>query len=201
MTKQYLTTLNTRPFLYQETIKMAKLVHEGKQLDEILNSVLKNNLFDLESEDRAERFYSEILKRLDELDIYLFNQFLFSDIQTSKAILFYALLKRDQLFYEWMRDVVWDKFLVLDWYIVKEDTWKFFNEKSRKNKTVDFWTEETRALLMNAYHQVLREAGMAIDKDDNMELQRLKVDPNIREYLIKEKERKVVEILLGELIK
>lgn len=198
---QYLTTLNTRPFLYDETVEVAKLIHEGKQYDEILDIVLDKNVFDLKSKDRAERFYSEIQKRLDELDIYLFNQFLATDSQTSKAILFYALLKRDRLLYEWMREVVWDKFLVLDWYISKEDTQEFLKTKSKQIETVDNWTEETKQLLVNAFHQVLREVGMATEKEDIIELQRLVLDPEIRDYLINEKERKVVEVLLAELIK
>lgn len=197
---QYLTTLNTRPFLYDETVEVAKLIHEGKQYDEILDIVLNKNVFDLKSKDRAERFYSEIQKRLDELDIYLFNQFLATDSQTSKAILFYALLKRDRLFYEWMREVVWDKFLVLDWYISKEDTRDFFRNKSKHIETVENWTEETKQLLVNAYHQVLREVGMATEKENIIELQRLDFDPEIREYLVNEKEREIVEVLLGELV-
>lgn len=196
----YLTTLNTRPFLYEETIEVAKLIHEGKQYDEILDIVLDKNIFALKSKDRAERFYSEIQKRLDELDIYLFNQFLVTDIQTSKAILFYALLKRDRLFYEWMREVVWDQFLVLDWYITKEDTRDFFRNKSNHFETVDQWTEETKHLLMNAYHQVLKEVGMATEKENSIELHRLNLEPEIRKYLTNEKERKVVEVLLGELV-
>jgi len=82
--------------------------------------VLQENLFQLASQDRAGRFYREILKRLAELDEFLLNTFVQSDTSTSKAILLYALLKKDRLFYEWMREVVWDKLLIIDWYLNKK---------------------------------------------------------------------------------
>ena len=104
--KKYLTTLNTRPFLYAESKQVAAYLHKGKTYADIAETILQENTFQLTSPDRASRFYSEIQKRLEELDIYLFNQFLATDIETSKAILFYALLKKDQLLYEWMREVV-----------------------------------------------------------------------------------------------
>lgn len=198
--KKYLTTLNTRPFLYAESKQVAAFLHQGKTYDEIAKIIVQENVFQLTSEDRAIRFYSEIQKRLEELDIYLFNQFLASDIQTSKAILFYALLKKDQLLYEWMREVVWDKFLVLDWNLRREETEAFFEQKSLENRTVANWTTETKSLLMDSYHRLLHEVGMAYTEKDEIQLQRLAVNYDIRNYLIERKEMVIVEVVLGELI-
>ncbi|MER1955072.1 DUF1819 family protein [Desemzia incerta] len=198
--KKYLTTLNTRSFLYEETKQVASLLHQGKRHDEIAEIIWEKNLFQLTSEDRANRFYSEIQKRLEELDIYLFNQFLATDIPTSKAILFYALLKKDQLFYEWMREVVWVKFLVLDWQISREETEAFFELKAMQNKTVASWTPETKSLLIDSYHRVLHEVDMANVVDDVLQLQRLAINEDIRTYLIERKEIEIVEVMLGELI-
>lgn len=198
--KKYLTTLNTRPFLYAESKQVAAFLHQGKTYDEIAETIVQENSFQLASEDRSSRFYSEIQKRLEELDIYLFNQFLATDIPTSKAILFYALLKKDQLLYEWMREVVWDKFLVLDWQLSREETEAFFEQKSMENPTVRQWTPETKSLLMDSYHRLLHEVGMAYTEEDNIRLQRLAVNYDIRNYLIERKETDIVEVVLGELI-
>lgn len=198
--KKYLTTLNTRPFLYTESKQVAVFLHQGKTYDEIAETIVQENVFQLTSEDRASRFYSEIQKRLEELDIYLFNQFLATDIQTSKAILFYALLKKDQLLYEWMREVVWDKFLVLDWQLSRAETELFFEQKSMENPTIANWTLETKSLLMDSYHRLLHEVGMAYTEKDEIQLQRLAVNYDIRNYLIERKETAIVEVVLGELI-
>lgn len=198
--KKYLTTLNTRPFLYAESKQVAAFLHQGKTHAEIEETIVQENVFQLTSEDRASRFYSEIQKRLEELDIFLFNQFLATDVQTSKAILFYALLKKDQLLYEWMREVVWDKFLVLDWKLSREETEAFFEQKSLENRTVANWTAETKSLLMDSYHRLLHEVGMAYTEGHEIHLQRLAVNYDIRNYLIERKETDIVEVVLGELI-
>ncbi|WP_277630916.1 DUF1819 family protein [Atopococcus tabaci] len=198
--KNYLTTLNTRPFLYAETKIVATFLHQGKKHEEILKQIMRENLFQLNSSDRTMRFFSEILKRLDELDVFLFNQLLFSDEQTSKAILFYAILKKDQLLYEWMREVVWEKFLVLDWYLNKEETKAFFKRKAEDNQTIANWTTETKQLLMDAYHRLLEEVDMAVIDGEELQLQRPAIDYDLRRYLIERKEKEIVEVILGELM-
>lgn len=196
----YLTTLNTRGFLYKETMIVAKLLHQGKTYQTILEILLKENLFQLNSQDRTVRFFNEIQKRLEELDVYLFNQFLVTDTHTSKAILFYALLKKDRLLFEWMREVVWDKFLVLDWRLSKKETGAFIEKKAKENQTISHWTPETKQLLMEAYHRVLNTVGMAKTEGEDIQLQRLKLNDDIRLYMIERKEKEVVEVVLGELV-
>ena len=130
MTRKYTTTLNTRPFLYRETKLIASLIDEGLEDDQIKKQVVDDNLLGLQSIDRRNRFYHEIKKRLAYLDDDLFQSFLNSDSQTSKLILLYGILSKDQLFYEWMREVVFDKWLTLDYVVHRQDTLTFFDKKA-----------------------------------------------------------------------
>ncbi len=198
--RKYLTTLTTRPFLYAETKRVAELLDRGMDSKEIVETVLEENLFQLASKDRAERFCSEILKRLNLLDDYLFRYFLKADTQTSKAILLYALLKRDRLFSEWMREVVWDKFLIMDWIYQKQETKSFITRKSEQDETIKNWIETTKKTLMSVYHQILVEVGMATSTGEELYLQPLIINPEIRTYLINHKEKRIVEVMLGEVI-
>lgn len=198
--KKYLTTLNTRPFLYPETKLVARLMQAGLTFEQIEHKVVEENLFDLESSDRAVRFFREIARRLEKLDIFLFNQFLASDQDTSKAVLLYALLKRDRLFYEWMREIVFEKFIVLDWFLTKEETRHFMEKKSKANETVRSWATETKDLLVDVYHRTLYEAGVAVNTEEETDIQRLVVYLPVRTYMIERKEKEIVELVLGELI-
>lgn len=198
--RRYLTTLTTRPFLYAETKRVAELLDRGMDSKEIVESVLEENLFQLASKDRAERFCSEILKRLNLLDDYLFRYFLKADTQTSKAILLYALLKRDRLFSEWMREVVWDKFLIMDWIYQKKETKSFINRKSEQDETINSWIETTKNTLMSVYHQILVEVGMATSNGEELYLQPLIINPEVKKYLVENKDRRTVEVMLGEVI-
>lgn len=200
MTKKYLTTLNTRPFLYRETKMVAELIDQGMSDEEIKNKVVDENIFQVKSVDRRKRFYSEIKKRLDELDEYLLEKLLNSDTSTSKAILLYAILKKDILFYEWMREIVWDKILTLDYALTKFDTEVFFSNKEEQSTQVANWKRSTKEYLVDAYHQTLVEAELAVRKDTNLLLSPPIISSLVEEYLKTEKEKHIVEVLLGEVI-
>lgn len=197
-TKKYATTLNTRPFLYKETKKIAELINENKSVEEIEKMVLQDNLFQLASKDRAGRFLREILKRLKEIDGFLMGQFIQSDTSTSKAILLYALLKEDQLFYEWMREVVWDKLLIIEWYLTQKETMIFFEKKAEQNEVIRSWKADTKKRLISAYHKTLIDAEFAVASDEGLQLQPIIISSDVRNYLIENKEKNIVEILLGE---
>lgn len=197
-TKKYLTTLMTRPFLYKETKEIATLMTEGKSVEELKEIVLEENLFQLASKDRAERFYKEILKRLAEMDDFLLNTFVQSDTSTSKAVLLYALLKKDYLFYEWMREVIWDKLLIMEWYVSKKESVSFFEKKAEQDELINQWTAETKKRLINAYHRVLIDADIAVNDGEVLQLQPQIISPEVRNYFIENKEKNIVEVLLGE---
>lgn len=199
MTKKYLTTLNTRPFLYRETKLIAELIDQGMSDEEIKEKVIDENIFQVKSVDRRKRFYSEIKKRLDELDEYLLEKLLNSDTSTSKAISLYAIIKKDTLFYEWMREVVWDKILTLDYNLTKYDTEKFFLNKEEQSKQIASWKRITKEYLIDAYHQTLVEAELAVRKDSDLLLHLPIISSQVEQYLRSEKEKHIVEVLLGRL--
>ncbi|GEK89123.1 Putative inner membrane protein [Alkalibacterium putridalgicola] len=200
MTKKYLTTLNTRPFLYRETKMVAELIDQGLSDEDIKEKVIADNLFQLTSKDRRTSFLSEIRKRLTNLDDFLLDKFLVSDTSTCKAILLYAILKKDTLFYEWMREVVWDKWLTLDDEVTKLDTTSFIETKVEQNETVAKWKILTRERLVNAYHQALVDAEYANYSETKIILQRPIISSQVEQHLKSEKEKHIVEVLLGEVI-
>lgn len=200
MVKKYSTTLNTRPFLYRETKMIAELIDQGLSEEVLLNKVIEDNIFQVKSIDRRKRFYSEIKKRLNELDSYLFDKLLVSDTSTSKLILLYAILKKDSLFYEWMREVVWDKILTLNYSLTKFDTEVFFTNKEEQSEQVAAWKRITKDYLVDAYHQTLVEAELAVKKEADLFLHLPIISSQVEQYLKSEKEKHIVEVLLGEVI-
>ncbi|MCI3028214.1 DUF1819 family protein [Desemzia sp. C1] len=197
-TKKYTTTLNTRPFMYNETKEIAGLVRQGIAPEDIKKMVLQQNIFQLASNDRAVSFFNEILRRLKELDSFLMEQFIESDTSTSKAILLYALLKKDQLFYEWVREVVWDKLIIMEWHLTPKETMSFFETKREQNEAIRGWGENTKKRLVSAYHKTLVDAELAVFTNEGLQLQPLIISSDVRNYLKENKEKNTVEILLGE---
>jgi len=200
MEKKYKTILNTRPFLFNETKTIAEMIEKGLKDEEIRDEVLENNVFQITSEHRKVTFFNVIKKRLTFLDSQLFDYFIHSDRQTNKIILLYAILKQDQLFYEWMREVVWDKWLILDYNLHKSETVAFMENKREQSVQIQKWTDQTINRLVNAYHQVLIDSELAVYETDVYQLQKPILDSKVREYLVNNKEKHYVEVLLGEVL-
>lgn len=198
MNTSYTTTLSTRPFLFQETRQVMTLLLKGMTSEEVLEKALADNLFLLKSEDRIQSFANEILKRVSQLDPFLQQAFFESDNETAKAILLYGILKKDRLFYEWMREVVRDKFLVMDMTLTKKETLLFLDRKGEQSEKVRNWTDATKERLANAYHRTIEEAGFLQRTTNGGRLHRLMIAPNVLSYLKAEKEQYIVEVLLGE---
>ncbi|WP_414839806.1 DUF1819 family protein [Carnobacterium sp. TMP28] len=198
MSQNYSTTLNTRPFMYHETKLIVTLMVSGLSETEIKNKVLQDNIFQLTSLDRAGRFYREIMKRIDNLDEYLIERFINADSLTSRALLLYAILKKDILFFEWMKEVIFDKFLIMERTLSKQETDYFFELKSEQSSTVANWTPSTKRKLRDNYHQVLKDAGMLVGLEGYAYLQPLVIELQVENYLIEYKEKQIVEVMLGE---
>jgi len=200
MEKKYRTTLSTRPFLYNETKMIAEMKENGSTDKEIRDEIIENNIFQITSEHRKITFLNVIKKRLAYLDSQLFDYFIQSDRQTSKVILLYSILKQDQLFYEWMREVVWDKWLILDYNLHKNETMAFMENKREQSEQIHKWADQTIERLVSAYHQVLIDSEFAVSETNDYQLQKPILDSRVREYLINSKEKHYVEVLLGEVL-
>lgn len=184
--------------MYHETKLIVTLMVSGLSETEIKNKVLQDNVFQLTSLDRAGRFYREIMKRIDNLDEYLIERFINADSLTSRALLLYAILKKDTLFFEWMKEVIFDKFLIMERTLSKQETDYFFELKSEQSSTVANWTPSTKMKLRDNYHQVLKEVGMLAEYEEGAYLQPLIIALQVKNYLIKNNEKQLIEVMLGE---
>lgn len=195
-----MTTLNTRPLMFKESKLIADMMYQGHDEDYIAQKVDEENILQVSRVDRRQRLRKIIVKRLEELDPYLLEKFVLSDTITSKHILLYSLLSTDQLFYEWMREVVFDKWLTLDYIITTRDSLIFMDKKAEQSEKVKGWKATTVEKLIKAFHQALVDADYAREENEMIRLQRPIISPEVERYLKNEKEKSIVEVLLGEVI-
>ena len=99
---EYKSTIKSRPYLYKETKKAASLVNRGVEISSLKSESIEHNIFQVETETRMRELASIIGTRLKELDSYLIQKIESSNIETSKLIVLYAILKNDRLFFEFM---------------------------------------------------------------------------------------------------
>ena len=93
--KPYSSAIKKTPFKYPIAKKMAKLMLDGLDRNEVFERVFTNNYIEIESEDRRREITNVIYGRLSALDDYLLSQIVNGDVATSKFILAYAIAKTD----------------------------------------------------------------------------------------------------------
>jgi len=166
----YKSTIKSRPFLYIETKKAAGLILKGSNDTDIKNMSVNDNIFQVKTEERKREVASIILQRLKVLDGFFLGKLVNGDLETSKQIVIYAIMKTDRLFFEYMNEVYRDKVILKDKYILDSDFNVYFQRKSEQSDVVAGWREYTFYKLKQVYIRILFEAGFIKNQKGNKEI-------------------------------
>ena len=196
---EYRSTIKARSYLYLELKKAANLYLEGFSLDDIKQKALDENIFLLNSKNRIKEIASTISERLQALDETLLHKLTKGNLETSKQIALYAILKTDRLFFEFMQEVYREKYLIKDYIITDKDFSIFFREKAEQDRRVAGWTDYTFYKLKQVYKGVLIEAGFVKKNNKNIEIIRPLMEQDIIDYLNKKGEGIYLQAMIGEI--
>lgn len=180
---EYKSTIKSRPYLYKETKKAVSLINKGLQINKIKEKALEDNIFQLESEDRKKEVASIITSRLKMLDKRIIYSIENSNIETSKILVLYAILKTDKLFFEFINEVYKEKILLKDLFIRDKDFNLFFQNKIEQSEKVASWSEYTFKKLKQVYIRVLFESGLIVNQKGDREIKVPIIEPEVKDYL------------------
>lgn len=197
---KYRTALMNRPFMYIESKRIAEMMLQGKTEEERRYEAIELNAIQMPSLDRRKTSYNEISHRLSFLDEFLLGQFISSDSDTSKAILAYAILQADRLYFEFMREVYLEKILLLQKKLTKKEVVNFLYKKAEQSDVVNKWGDNTKERLAHGFMQMMRESGFLLSENEDHQVKRAMMSHSVTEYLRKQGVKPVVEIMLGELL-
>lgn len=194
---EYKSTIKSRPYLYKETKKAAGLINKGLQIKDLKNESLENNIFQVETETRMKELASIIGMRLKELDSYLIQKIESSNIETSKLIVLYAILKNDRLFFEFMNEVYKEKIILKDLFIRDKDFGVFFQNKREQSDKVDSWSEYTFKKLKQVYIRILFESGLIANQKGDRQIVLPIIDSEVKDYIYKLGDKVYINAILG----
>jgi len=158
--KEYSSSIGKLPFLFLETKKFAKLLCDGKSFDEILELSLKQNIFQLDKEDRRKMVPLIITKRLKNLDEDLINILANGDDDTAKLITFLSIIKTDRLFFEFMWEVFRDKYILKEPQMENKDFVLFFENKANQSEQINNWGQNYIKKFISTYKTILCQANL-----------------------------------------
>lgn len=197
----YTSILKSRSFLYLEFKKAVSLLLQEISWDEIKAKSLEENLFQLSTESRILEVYNAVSKRAMALDEFLLKQVVEGDLETSRQIALYSILKTDRLFLEFMRDVYTAKLRIKDYRLMNKDFSLFFQEKAEQAENMKSWGDRTLSQLQQVYTKILIEAGFAKKEGGHIVLNHPIIQEQILEHLHNKGGREELFALFGEVYK
>lgn len=180
---EYKSTIKSRPYLYKETKKAASLINKGLDVNDIKEKSLEDNIFQLESESRKKEVASIVTARLKDLDKQIIYNIENSNIETSKVLVLYAILKTDRLFFEFINEVYKEKILLKDLFIKDKDFNVFFQNKREQSEKVASWSEYTFKKIKQVYIRILFESGLIVNQKGDREIKVPIIEGEVKDYL------------------
>lgn len=177
---QYTSSIKDMPFMFSEMRRTAQLLCEGKSGDEIVKLSMQNNIYQLEREKRRRDVPLRMLKRLATIEAPLLEVIAKGQDSEAKLIVFLALIKADQLFFEYMREIYFDRYHIGLNEITDKDFIDFIERKAMNSDAVAQWTSNNLVRIRNSYKNILCEAGLAKRNGETLLIQKPVIDPHLR---------------------
>jgi len=194
----YKSTIKARAFLYLELKKASDLYLQGFSTEEIKKKALEENIFLLDTENRIKEIASTVIERMGALDKHLLRKITNGNLETSKQLVIYAILKTDRLFFEFMQELYREKYLLRDYIITDKDLSIFFQRKAEQSQQVASWKDYTFYKLQQVYKKILIEAGFAKRNKRNIEITRPIMEEDVIEHLKNRGDQIYLKAMLGE---
>lgn len=194
----YRSTIKSKPFFYMETYKIAELYMQDFTNIEIKNQVMNHNILQVKTEARKKEILNTILRRLQALDRFLIGKITTADMNTSKLITIYAILKTDRLFFEFMNEVFREKLIIHDLTLEERDFNAFFESKRQQSDTVAKWKDYTFYKLKQVYIRILSESGLVNNHESKREIKVPTMNPDVLDYIRDTDDEHIINAIVGE---
>ena len=154
--EDYSAKLTAEPFMYNETKILAGYLLEGENADTLKKRNIEENLIKHKKIGSVKRVNSPIFRRLKIMNKEMLEEFVYSDIENSKYILLYTIMKTDKLVRDFLFEVYKDKLLMRKEYIEKFEIDNWYEEKCILSKTLRERTESTSAKLKQVIMKIYK---------------------------------------------
>ena len=157
-TAPYSGSLTAEQFLFYEIRIASKLYAQGVSVDEAISRIKADNLFQYPTEREVARMARACYRRLDALN----NQCLIQEISSApteiaKQINLYAIMRYNRLVWDFMIQVIGEKFRTQDFSFERKDLNTFFSRLQAQNDGVAGWSDSTISKIKSVLIRCLVE--------------------------------------------
>ncbi len=194
---KYSAGMMSVPFLFLETRKTAQQQIAGKSFEQIKQMVLEDNLYQMKSLYRAERYFNVIRRRLESLPTPLVEVLSNGDLAQAKQILIIAIMRTDLLFAEFLYEVYRTELILGSPELEDMKINLFFDEKARQSDVIRQWKDTTVYHLKQYYVRILFEAGLLSGIKPPRRILKAYFNEGIVQTMLKEDMKSCLESLTG----
>jgi hypothetical protein len=136
--------LTAEQFLFYEMRIVSKQYLENKSVEDIIEYVKQDNLFQYPTERMINRLTRACYKRLAALgNNKLIYEVANAPVEVAKQINLYAMMRYNRLIREFMEGIVGEKYRQQDFSYTKKDINMFFSRLQEQNDDVAAWSNQT----------------------------------------------------------
>ena len=153
--------LTAEQFLFYEMRIVSKQYLENKSVEDIIEYVKRDNLFQYPTERMINRLTRACYKRLAALgNNKLVYEVANAPVEVAKQINLYAMMRYNRLIREFMEGIVGEKYRQQDFSYTKKDINMFFSRLQEQNDDVAAWSNQTIMKLKQVLTKCLIETEM-----------------------------------------
>lgn len=160
---KYRGALTREQFLFPETRITAKLKIQGLETEEIIEKIVDENLFQYPTEKTINSIAKACLRRLGFVDENLVHKLANGAVQEAKQISLYALMKDNKLVWDFMINVIGEKYRNQDLSFSNKDIYAFTTNMQEQNLQIAGWTDETIKKIRVVLKNILLENDYVSD--------------------------------------
>jgi Txe/YoeB family toxin of Txe-Axe toxin-antitoxin module len=153
--------LTAEQFLFHEMRIVAGQYLDGKPIDEIIEYIKRDNLFQYPTERKVSKLARACHRRIVALgNEKLVYEVANAPVEVAKQINLYAMMRYNRLVREFMTDLVGEKYRQHDFSYTKKDINVFFSRLREQNDDIAAWSEQTITKLKQVLTKCLIETQM-----------------------------------------
>ncbi len=155
---KYNGAITAEKFLFYEMRIAARFYTQNVPIEKAIEEVRKNNLFQYPTERQVSRMVRACYKRLDALENEnLQREILSAPMDVAKQINLYAMMCQNRLVWEFMVDVIGEKYRQQDLSFSKKDVYVFLTRLQAQNDEVAGWSPSTISKIDQVLVKILVE--------------------------------------------
>lgn len=150
--------LTREQFLFYEMRTTARLLREGLEEENVVNRIVNDNLFQYPTEKSIRQMAKTCISRIKGLqDESLTTAIATLPIDTAKQICMYAMMKQYRLIWDFMINVIGEKYRQQNFSFSKLDVNVFFMQLQEQDDYVAKWSDSTVSKIRQVIIKVLVE--------------------------------------------